>query len=621
MPLDPTTTHTPAPAHSATADALTRALFGADFDELHEPWRQMLCQPEMHFRPDLTADERTALSYQRLRTLVHRQIGSPFPFVADTARLAAMHEWLAIADTSLASVASIHYNLHVGSLLEHHHDPGRDLDDVINLRSVGTFLATEIMCGNDAAALRTTATRDPDTGGFVLHTPPAAQKFMPNTSAVGGPKTAVVAARLISQGVDHGPFLFITPLSDEEGLLPGIRVRRLPAPAGTPLDHCITSFDSVQLPDHALLEGEHGRFEDDGTFISHVPDPRKRFLRSITRVTPGKLCMTGAVTGISRAALTVAVHYAHNRYITGPDGNPVPLVAHVSHHQRLIDKLATTYAMTALHRRTTRAWMEHDPGTRRTAEREVAIAKAWITEQSRAVALEARERCGAHGYIPLNGIAAYAADIEATITAEGDNVPINVKAAAEMLRTGTLPATDATVTSLDRTTTTLRQLHDLLTAAEGTALTRALDRYVSSTGSTLARWNAACLPALDAVTLHAINQAADELIDMTERCDEPRTRYVLEEITRLFLLRAIEPRAGALEANGNLMTEAIAQLPDVIEEAIANLVPHMRTCIDAFMIPEPYLATLPIAGRDYQIAYDPGAHWNTPSEAAAQRAG
>ena len=49
------------------------------------------------------------------------------------------------------------------------------------------------------------AGEDPATGGFVLTTPhPGAAKFMPNTSAAGGPKTAVVAARLISDGTDQG---------------------------------------------------------------------------------------------------------------------------------------------------------------------------------------------------------------------------------------------------------------------------------------------------------------------------------------------------------------------------------------------------------------------------------
>jgi acyl-CoA oxidase len=77
--------------------------------------------------------------------------------------------------------------------------------------------------------METVAVLDRASGGFHLHTPtPGARKFMPNTSRTGGPKTAVVAARLIGDGEDQGVFLFLTPLSDHTGRLPGVTVRRLP---------------------------------------------------------------------------------------------------------------------------------------------------------------------------------------------------------------------------------------------------------------------------------------------------------------------------------------------------------------------------------------------------------
>ena len=72
-------------------------------------------------------------------------------------------------------------------------------------------------------------------------------------SLAGGPKSAVVAARLLVDGEDQGVFLFLTPLSDERGHLPGVRVRRLADRTGTPVDHCLTSFDHVRLPREAML--------------------------------------------------------------------------------------------------------------------------------------------------------------------------------------------------------------------------------------------------------------------------------------------------------------------------------------------------------------------------------
>lgn len=200
-----------ATSSGSVCSALSAALFGAEFARNHEPWRTLINDPAFHHRRDLTATERVALSYARLR-MVNDTIADPLALAADPARLASLHEWAAVVDGGLATIAGIHYNLFLGSLLDHHDDPRRNLDAVISMRSTGVFLCTEVGHGNDAPNLETTAVFNPATGGFALHTPSAqAQKFMPNTSPAGGPKTAVVAARLIARGTDHGVFLFLVP--------------------------------------------------------------------------------------------------------------------------------------------------------------------------------------------------------------------------------------------------------------------------------------------------------------------------------------------------------------------------------------------------------------------------
>lgn len=610
------TTPTPLTPRLNTADSLSasetmaQALFGPDdvFAEVHEPWRQMLEEPTLHYDPSLSPAERTAESYRRLR-LVNSRVQSPMELACDPVKLAALHEWLAIPDTALTTLASIHFNLFLGSLAEHH-DTGRDLDDLFGMRSVGVFLTTEVGHGNDAAALETTAHRDPSSGQFTLNTPGAsAQKFMPNSSTLGGPKQAVVAARLISDGRDHGPVLFLVPLTDADGPLPGIRIRQLPERIGQPVDHSLTSFDHVQLPPDAMLQADHAQLDADGTFTSQVASGRKRFLRAISRVTPGKLAMSAASCGISRSALTIAIRYAHHRHISAPRGTTVPIAAHTSHHERLISKLATTYAMTLLTRQTMKTWVEHDKATLAAAEREVAITKAWVTWQGRQVVTEMRERCGAHGMLPLNGLAHHAGNLDGAITAEGDNLAISVKAAAEMLREPTLRRT-VTVTSLKDAS--LRDLHDLLIAAQAIAHHRAQDRLRDTTEHGLGWWNAACLPALEAVSTYAVRQAAGAFLNAIETCEEPQGRYLLEELACLFMLREVERRSGVLMAHGHLDAEAVQELPDAIDITIATLAPHMQTCADAFRVPEAYLASIPIANSDLERFYDdPQAHWHT----------
>lgn len=221
-----------------TADRLTSVLLGPDARREHGFWQRLIAT-EPFRRPAVpppgpTPDERLALAHARLRTL-NNTLDSGARLAADPRALAALHEWLAPVDTSLATVAGIHYNLFLGSLLDHDTDRSRDLSDFLAMRRIGTFLCTEVAHGNDAAAVETTATYDRARDGFVLHTPHlGAQKFMPNTSPAGGPKSGLVAARLLIGDTDHGVFLLLVPLTDASQALPGVRIRRLLYPDGQP---------------------------------------------------------------------------------------------------------------------------------------------------------------------------------------------------------------------------------------------------------------------------------------------------------------------------------------------------------------------------------------------------
>ncbi|MFI1018922.1 acyl-CoA dehydrogenase [Streptomyces sp. NPDC020965] len=516
----------------------------------------------------------------------------------DPRRLAAMHEWAAVVDGALATVAGIHYNLFLGSLLDDDQSPERDLKPFMGLARTGTFLCTESAHGNDAAALETTATYDRESDTFVLHTPTAgARKFMPNTSPVGGPKSAVVAARLLVDGEDHGVFLFLTPLSDRDGTLPGITVETLPDRIGSPVDHCVTTFDAVRLPRTALVQGPHGSLLPDGTLHSAVGSPRKRFLRAIGRVTTGKLCMSASTLGGCRAALAIAVRYAGTRHISSPTaGGRIPLTAHRSHHGRLLKGLALAYAMTFLHRRVTALWITHDRADREDVERLVAIAKGWITWHARSLTIEARERCGARGIFPVNGLAEYPANVDGAITAEGDNLAIWCKAGAEMIFGHTPDEPPAQPpTGGTRALTDPAFLRGLVAATEYTRHRRARrDLRSGPSGDSLARWNNASSAALELVASHAVLRAADAFIAAADEVDHAGTRAVLRDLCALFLLESLTSCTGELLADERLSAAQVRAVPDVIERLTGRLAPHLAAIAEAFDVPEEHLGDLPM---------------------------
>ncbi|MET8330982.1 acyl-CoA dehydrogenase [Streptomyces sp. NPDC005181] len=617
-------------ATQATADLLKGVLFGGNFRQEHGSWRRLIATEPFRRAPDRTPDERLVLAYERLRIL-NSTLDSAARPAADPRALAALHEWIGPVDPALTTVAGIHYNLFLGSLLDHDGDTRRDLSDFLQLRRIGTFLCTEVAHGNDAVAVETTATYDRARDGFVLHTPHSgAQKFMPNASPAGGPKTGLVAARLLADGTDHGVFLFLVPLTDEVRPLPGVRVRRLPMRLGSPVDHCLTSFNQVFVEREALLGGEHGRVGDNGDFSSAMGNRRRRFLTSIGRVTVGKISMSACAVGAARATLAVAVRYGGHRYISGPRATkPVPVIAHRSHHGPLAEAMATVFAMSLLHRRALDRWEAQagtDPGTvpgtgRAEAERLVAVAKGWITWRAREVIVECRERCGAQALLENNGMAELVAGAEGVITAEGDNLAIHAKAAAEMLFAAPQAPQDSTPDAAPGDLADPRFLGRLHAHVENLWFARARARMNGARqGGPLDRWNAASGPALRGVEAHAHRQAAEAYADAVAGLPEGPARDRLAELQRLFALRWVARNSGDLLAAGRLTIGQVDALPDVVEGLIADVAVQLPTLIESFALPEEVLADWPIAGADYADAYDdPEAAWQIAAGTEGER--
>ncbi|MFI8434758.1 acyl-CoA dehydrogenase [Streptomyces sp. NPDC079020] len=598
-------------APPSTKDLLTRVLFGDNFRQEHGFWRRLITTEPFRRLATGTPEERLALSYDRLRIL-NDSLDNPARLASDARALAALHEWLGPVDATLITVAGIHYNLFLGSLLDH--DPvDRDLSDFIRLRRTGTFLCTEVAHGNDAPAVETTATYDRERDGFVLDTPHCgAQKFMPNTSPAGGPKSGVVAARLLVDGTDHGVFLFLAPLTDEARALPGVRVRRLPARMGSPVDHCLTSFDRFFVGRDALLAGAHGHLGEGGEFSSELANRRRRFLTSIGRVAPGKISMSACAVGSARMILAIAVRYAGHRFISGVRGSQrVPVYAHRTHHGPLAGAMATVFAMSLLHRRALQCWEERTDANRDDAERLVAVAKGWITWQARSVIVECRERCGAQGLLENNGMTEVFTGVEGVITAEGDNLAVHAKAAAEMLF-GAARQNGAAAPAEPGDLSDPRFLGRLLAAVEDIWFARAGEQMSGApNGDLLSRWNAASGSALRGVEAYAYRQAAEAYAQAVAGLPAGQARNRLSELERLFALQWVARNSGDLLAAGRLTVEQVNALPDAIEELIVAVAEHAPALIESFAVPEELLADRPIAGPGYADAYDdPEGPWH-----------
>lgn len=335
-----------------------------------------------------------------------------------------------------------------------------------------------------------------------------------------------------------------------------------PFRSGPPLDHCLTSFDRVFVPRHALLAGPHGKFAADGIFVSDIANPAKRVLQSIRRVTPGKLSMNAVSLGITRAALAIAVRHGERRWISGP-GKRIPVMALRSYHGPLLGALADAYAMTILHRYLVEQWSAHRAADYGRTEWLLVVGKGWITWRAREILADCRELCGSQGLFPANRVAEYMACAELPITAEGDNRAIWVKAAAQLVRAHPFPPDREPAPGIDYTITDPADLGGLLAAAERIWLDRARDRARHApVDDPLAHQNALAGPALQAVRAAAGRIAAEAILRQLRRLPEGSpARTLLTDVYRLHTLRGLAPYFADLVRYGYLRGDLIERIP------------------------------------------------------------
>ncbi|MEU3401840.1 acyl-CoA dehydrogenase family protein [Streptomyces filamentosus] len=363
------------------------------------------------------------------------QTGMGFPAAYgggdDIGASVAAFETLAFGDLSVLVKVGVQFGLFGGAILQlgtaRHHDAY--LADLVAGRLLGCFAMTESGHGSNVQALGTVARYDAAAGEFVITTEGEAARKDYIGNAARHAELAVVFAQLEVGGEARGVHALIVPLRSGGEVLEGVEIEDDGLKMGlNGVDNGRIRFHGVRVPREALLN----RFADvtpEGTYVSSIDNPDRRFFTMLGTLVQGRVCVGGAGVSVAKVALTLAVKYAVRRrqFEASPGTGEQLLLDYGLHQRRLLPLLARTYALHfaqdavrgQLH--AVSSGDDDSPQARRRLESRAAGMKALGTWHATRTVQECREACGGAGYLAVNRFAALKADSDVFTTFEGDN--------------------------------------------------------------------------------------------------------------------------------------------------------------------------------------------------------
>ena len=546
-------------------------------------------------------------------------------------------EMLGFGDLSLMVKSGVQWGLFGGAVhllgTRYHHE--RYLPDIMSGALLGCFAMTEVGHGSDVQHLRTTATYDPGTAEFVVHTPDAAASKTYIGNAARDGRMAVVFAQLVTGGESRGVHALLVPIRDEHGaVLPGVTVEDCGVKAGlNGVDNGSITFDHVRVPRSALLN-RYGDVAEDGTYTSPIDSDGKRFFTMLGTLVRGRVSVAGSAGSATKRALTIAVHYADRRkQFEGRDGAEATILDYLAHQRRLLPALATTYALhfaqedlvAELHdlqTGTPEDVAEADEIRQRELESRAAGMKALATWHATHTIQAAREACGGAGYMAENVLPSLKADTDVFTTFEGDNTVLLQLVAKGLLTNYRLQFEDLSPLA------TARFVAEQFVGAviERTAARRVVERIVDASPARddddvvfdrawqcklftdrethvldgLARrlraatrdnafdvFNAAQDHVLRAARVHVERLVLDSFVAAVERCEDAEARALLDKVCDLYALSVVEADRAWFMEHGRLTSGRAKAVIAGVNRLCGELRPHARTLVDAFAVPEP----------------------------------
>ncbi len=635
------TTLTPTTEASVDVAALEQLLLGR-WADIRRAARATVADPRFHKVEGMAMADHRERILSQLKTLVAEgDVLRAFPTALggadDHGGSLARFEELVAADPSLQIKAGVQWGLFASALLhlgtDDHHQ--RLLPAAMSVEVPGAFAMTETGHGSDVASIATTATYDPATEEFVIHTPfrGAWKDYLGNAALHG--TAAVVFAQLVTappggEPVNHGVHAFYVPIRDPEtgDFLPGIGGDDDGVKGGlNGIDNGRLHFDHVRVPRADLLN-RYGDVAADGTYSSPIASPGRRFFTMLSTLVQGRVSLDGAAVNASKIALAIAVAYGNQRrqFTGASDTDEVVLLDRQEHQRRLLPRLAQTYAQVFAHERLLTTFDDVFSGRadsdedRQDLETIAAALKASSTWHALDTLQAAREACGGQGFLAENRLVGLRADMDVYVTFEGDNTVLlqlvakrllaDVAKDLQHLDAGTMArlvaeqAADAAMhrTPLRRVVQTLSDRYDARRSvgsmrsveAQRELLTDRVETMVMELATALrpaAKMSRDRAAELLDQHQHELIEAARAHADLLQweaftaglaQVEDPGTAQVLTWLRDLFGLTLIERNLAWYLIHGRLSAQRARVVTSYVNRLLERLRPHAQDLVDAF---------------------------------------
>nr|CAI5843398.1 unnamed protein product [Callosobruchus analis] len=482
-----------------------------------------------------------------------------------------------------------------------------------NCDIIGTYAQTELGHGTFIRGLETTATYDPKTEEFVLHSPTlTSYKWWPGGLGHSA-NYAVVVAQLHTQGKCHGIHPFVVQLRHEETHepLPGIKIGEIGCKLGmNSTNNGYLGFENVRIPrKHMLMK--NSQVLPDGTYVKSPSSKLTYGTMIFVRV----VLVQDAATYLKKAS-TIATRYSAVRHQSQikPDEPEPQILDFVTQQYKLFPNIASCFAFQYA---ATWLWdtynniteeletgqLDNLPELHATA----CVLKAVSTADAAQAVETLRLACGGHGYITASNLPSTYGLVTAMCTYEGENTVLLLQTARFLIKMWQnktnlykLPTIKYLATAMHRATPFERSVEWIIAALQKTAAgkidlaNRRLNERVAKGQAYEDAWNNTSIDLVSAAEVHGRTIIVEQFyntVKVNKQKVSKELGIVLEQLLQLYAVNTALRCTGDFLRFTEVLGKDIVVLQNWLEELLSSLRPNAVGLVDSFDLRDEVLSS------------------------------